>query len=470
MSVSNVYGRSDFWADLIVIGLILGGGCIGAESAKAQASNDDVGARPGGGVVTSPVVVPQPYPAEHMLPDVGGMRATLDDLGVNVTLDYWGEAAGNVSGGLKQGADYAGQLGLGVDLNLDKILGASGLSFHSTVVQRHGRNHAADDLGDKYFSDTQIYGAGGDVAAHMVYFYLEQKWLDDRINAVAGRYTVGADFGASSLNCSFMALTVCGNPRLMPLQQGFSSWPLTDWGGRVRVRPTQDTYVMGGLFESSTEAGGKAGFHWGLDDATGAVIPLEVGYEPSFGSNALTGHYKVGGFYDTSDFPDYYYDVDGNLAPLTGLPGKTHSGRATVYALFDQMLLRNGPWADDGLNLLAGYLHSDPATAPIEDEAYVGFVDRGINPLRPRDTAAVMVTHFWYSKNLADAEKLENIIAGTPDNSPYVSQRQIVVETNYNFHFRGVDIAPDLQYIIRPNGASKIQDALVLGINTHFVF
>jgi porin len=228
----------------------------------------------------------------------------------------------------------------------------------------------------------QIYGAGGDVAVRMVYFYLEQKLWNGRADIVAGRYTLGADFGASPLNCIFMALTICGNPRIMPLQRGFSSWPLTDWGARIRVHPTETTYVMTGLFESSTGSGGPSGFHWSLNDATGAVVPLELGYEPSFGSNALTGHYEIGGFYDTSKYPDYYYDVNGDPALLSGLPYKIHNGRGTVYFLFDQMLMRNGPGLTNGLNLVAGFLDSNTATSPYRTEAYVGFVDESFRHVR----------------------------------------------------------------------------------------
>jgi porin len=456
---------------LIAATMFLSSACLGTAS-YAQTINNGVGIGPSEAVAEPPTAPPvlQPAPIEHMLPDWGGIRSELDQLGINIVVDYWGEAAGNVSGGLRQGADYAGQLGLELDLDLNKILGVPGLSFHTDMVQRHGRNHAADYLGDHNFSDTQIFGAGGNVAVHMVYFYLEQKLLDGRIDMIAGRYTLGADFGASPLNCIFMALTVCGNPRLMPLQRGFSSWPLTDWGGRIRVRPTDTTYVMTGVFESSVHQGGTSGFEWSLGDATGAVVPIEVGYEPSFGKDALTGHYKLGAFFDTSDFPDYYYDDNGDPASISGLPYKVHSGRGTVYVLFDQMLMRNGPGLNNGVNLLAGYLHSDSATSPYRDQAYVGLVDQGINPARPRDSLGVMYTYFQQSKNLANQEILQNVLAGTPFDSPYVSKHQMVIELTYDFHFHGFDISPDFQYIIRPDGSSRIPDAAVFGLNSHFVF
>ena len=65
---------------------------------------------------------------------------------------------------------------------------------------------------------------------------------------------------------------------------------------------------------------------------------------------------------------------------------------------------------------------------------------------------------------------MENILAGTPFDSPYVSKHQMVIEVTHDFHFHGFDISPDFQYVIRPDGSSRIADAAVFGLNTHFVF
>ena len=60
--------------------------------------------------------------------DLGGLRAALAKMGVQVTFTYYGEALGNPSGGVRQGLIYEGRLGTIVDADLDKLLGWSGAS------------------------------------------------------------------------------------------------------------------------------------------------------------------------------------------------------------------------------------------------------------------------------------------------------------------------------------------------------
>ena len=45
------------------------------------------------------------------------------------------------------------------------------------------------------------------------------------------------------------------------------------------------------------------GFKLGTSGATGAIVPSEVGWQPRFGADRLPGHYKIGGYYDTSEAP-----------------------------------------------------------------------------------------------------------------------------------------------------------------------
>jgi len=54
-----------------------------------------------------PTVTPQ-----HLFGDWGGVRTYLGDYGINLNLDFTTETAGNPTGGLRQGVDYAHQIGL----------------------------------------------------------------------------------------------------------------------------------------------------------------------------------------------------------------------------------------------------------------------------------------------------------------------------------------------------------------------
>jgi porin len=58
--------------------------------------------------------------------------------GIKFAATYIGEALGNVSGGLKQGAIYEGRLNLALDVDLQKLAGLRDLTFHANMFQIHG--------------------------------------------------------------------------------------------------------------------------------------------------------------------------------------------------------------------------------------------------------------------------------------------------------------------------------------------
>ena len=287
----------------------------------------------------------------HLFGDWGGLRTDLGNYGINLDLDYTTESAGNVAGGLRQGVDYAHQIGLQLDVDWEKLADIPGFSTHMVVVNRAGRNLSSDYIGDNVLQAQEIFGAGFDMAVHDVWFYGEEKLFDGRVDAVFGRVFPGMDFAASPLYCDFMTLTICGHPRALTAEQGFIDWPQNTWGGRVRVRPTAETYVMSGIYASQPfPGGGRSGFDWSTNQITGAFYATELGWEPVFGRDRLSGHYKVGVGYDTSNFPNQFSDMNGNAFVLSGLPPATSHGRTQVWATFDQIAVphRAGaePWPD----------------------------------------------------------------------------------------------------------------------------
>ena len=120
------------------------------------------------------------------------------------------------------------------------------------------------------------------------------------------------------------------------------------------------------VFLGQPHSDGPPGF---LKGPSGPPIPVEVAYQPSTGPDKMPGHYKLGFNWDTSTYPDNYFDVNGMPLALTGLPGRPRDGRGQFWATADQMILRNGPKDDDGLILLATYVHDQSATTPFRDSS-----------------------------------------------------------------------------------------------------
>jgi porin len=408
----------------------------------------------------------------HLFGDWGGLRTELGNLGINLDLDYTTESAANVAGGLRRGVDYAHQIGLQLDVDWEKLAAIPGFSTHLAVVNRAGRNLSTDYIGDQVLQAQEIFGAGFDMAVHDVWLYGEQKLFDGRVDAVFGRVFPGMDFAASPLYCDFMTLTICGHPRALTAEQGFIDWPQNTWGGRVRVRTTAETYVMGGVYASQPfPGGGRSGFDWSTNKITGAFYAAELGWEPVFGRDRLPCHYKVGVGFDTSNFPNQFSDINGNAFVLTGLPPARSHGRTQFWITFDQLLFRNGPAPNNGLTVLGAYAHDSPDNSFYQQFAWLGMLYSGFWKQRPDDQIGAAFTYYQVSPSLTRTESLEQEF-GLPPTYPFgVQTHGMVVEANYSIPIHpGIQIQPEFEYFIRPGSVSSVRNAAVLGLKTHVLF
>lgn len=413
-----------------------------------------------------------PETPQHLFGDWGGVRTYLGNLGIDLSLDYTTESAANIAGGLRRGVDYAHQIGIQLDMDWQKLAGIQGFSTHLAVVNRAGRNLSSDDIGDRVLQAQEIYGAGFDMALHDVWLYGEEKLFDGRIDAVFGRIFPGMDFAASPLYCNFMTLTICGHPRALTAEQGFVDWPQNVWGGRVRVRPTPDTYVMLGIYDSQPfPGGGRSGFNWSTNTVTGTFYATELAWEPVFGPDRLPGHYKAGVGYDTSNFPDQFMGVGGGPLVLTGQPPAIRGSRTQFWITFDQMLFRTGPAPNNGLTLLGAYAHDSPDDSLFQHFVWVGMLYSGFWKQRPDDQIGLAFTYYQVSPSLTRTENLEQQF-GLPPTYPFgVQSHAMVLEANYNIPvWPGVQLQPEFEYFIRPGGVSSVRNAVVLGLKTHVLF
>jgi carbohydrate-selective porin OprB len=67
-------------------------------------------------------------PVEHLFGDWGGLQTKLLAHGVNLQVNAVSELAGNVTGGTRQGATFANQVGIDLDINWERLAGIVGFS------------------------------------------------------------------------------------------------------------------------------------------------------------------------------------------------------------------------------------------------------------------------------------------------------------------------------------------------------
>ena len=440
--------------------------CPAIAQAQGHAAHDDP-------QLTLPPIPPQ-EPAfevpqvDHLLGDLGGVRTNLENRGIYLRLNATAEFAGNVSGGVQQGATSANQIAFSADVDWQRLAGVTGFSTHLILVNRSGAN-TSHLFGDNVTPVQEIFGAGGNVAVHLVSAYAEQRLLDGRLDVAAGWMNVENDFASSPLYCNYMNNGLCGDPKALPGGDiGHSAFPDAVWAARIRVRPTPATYVAFGVYEVNQDLysnADRSGFQFGVPRDSGVYLPVQFGYEPKLGGDRMQGHYVVGFGYDSSRFKSF-------SSVLPGAPAASQSGNTQLWVLADQMLLRNGPGDQDGVIALAGYVHNDPDRSHYAEQYFAGLLDRGFWSVRPKDTIGLLFTYFKMS-NAAGRVQAQQEALGIPlgDGLTGVQTSEMVFEANYNVHiYRGLNFQPDFQYVVRPNAQANIHNAAVFGFKANVEF
>jgi porin len=432
----------------------------------------------GSAATETSVATPPPPPAyvapqvEHLLGDLGGIRTNLENQGIYLLLDATAEFAGNVSGGVKQGATSANQVAFEADIDWQRLAGFTGLSTHVIFVNRSGYSDSLI-IGDNVAPVQEIYGASGNVLVHLVSAYAELTLLGQRLDIAAGQMNVENDFASSPLYCNFMNNALCGDPKALPAGDlGHSAFPDGVWAGRIRVRPTPDTYIETGVYEVNqglyTNQYFSTGFQTNMSQDSGVYVPVEVAYQPSIGADRLVGHYKVGFGYDSTLYKSFYNALA--TAPGQPEPGKSHNFQ--FWVLVDQMLVRQGAGDQDGVIALAGFAHNNPNVSAFAEQYFVGVIDRSFWRARPQDTIGLLFNYNTMSGTLG-AVQAEQAAFGLPfsNGATGVQTHEMILEVNYNIHaYRGVDFRPEFEYVFRPNAQSNIRNAAVLGFKANVQF
>ncbi len=392
----------------------------------------------------------------------GGARQQLHDRGIDLGADYVGEFAYNTSGGLRHTQAYADQFHISGVFDFDRLFGWRGGSLHVDVINRNGEL-LNDKAGLGTYGVTQvneIYGTGN--ITRLFNFYLEQSLWDDKALVKLGRMGVGVDFFPFS--CDFQNLVFCGD---LPsyITQGMMDWPLSQIGATVTINPSKEWYFKVGGYEvnpnNALTSNGLRLFPRG--DRVGTLTMVEAGINTTLGSGdtQLPGHWRIGGWYNTADFPDLLLDVNGMPQVLTGAPAMMVHSITGYYAMAQQQVTSK-------LTLFGNFIQADSKTDPVSQIAQVGMLYNALFASRPNDTLGLAVGRQRGSDRVATSERIMNANGLGP--VPVQGSEYLLV-INYKARvYHGISLMPNLQYIHHPGGASANSNVTVLGLQLGITF
>ena len=370
-----------------------------------------------------------------------GFRDTLAEWGITSNIRYATDLQASVLGGRRTGKAYAGQLGVDVSVDMQKLAGLQGLTFDVSGDWSSGTN-LSDDIGN-FFPVAQFF-EGRNVRLYNM--FLQQSLFDGRLDLKVGRFSTGADFLTAPADVSLVNEAL--NPIVLAIQAnvpGVTAEPNATWGARVVTRPTESLSVSMGAFYSDPtldqlEANGT---EFGIDDRAGGFFIGEVAYlvNHAKGAKGLPGRYRVGAYYDSNR---YTFLRD---------PAREQRGNYGFFLAGEQMVYREAE-SDQGLSVFCAFIHAPLErinTLPYFASAGVSY--RGLLPGRDADSAAFALYYGGFSRDLPD------------------QTYELVLEWTYAIAFsRRVALQPNIQYVMNPGGRAKVDNALVVGVQLWIEF
>ena len=371
----------------------------------------------------------------------------LADQGIMLALNYTGEAAGNVSGGLRRASAYTGQVYMGADLDMGRIAGIGGGTVHFAVTNRHGKSLSDIAIGN----NTSVQEVWGTQNTHLAILTWEQKWLNGRVDIEAGRSQANIHFLNSPLYCNFQTNSACGNPTFVFKNSNFTYFPASSWMAHARVNLMPQWFVHAGVYEVNPDRkqADDNGFSFSTRHATGVIVPWEAGYADDSGKTRLPGHYILGGWFDRGDHADPLRDRNGGIAILTGQPSATLHGRSGLYFRFDQMLTRPDPGSKRGLALFGVAMAN--LSGRVEESHYLelGLLQTGTFRGRDADTLGFLINDQQFSDLAIERMRAARIAAGGDGN---IHRHQYMMELAYGAQINpAIRISPNIQYILQPD-------------------
>ncbi len=384
----------------------------------------------------------------------------LATIGISLRGQLIDQFAQNTEGGIHQGGQNVGQLNFGADIDLDKLIGIPGGSFHTTIYRDYGYGLNVNDTGTFVKQQNDYKNAFPQL--HLGLFGYEQKLFDNKIDIIVGRLGTTPFYGHLVPACSFQNGATCGVPAILNSEAGFSLLPSATWGGNVTYRPVKDFYFETGTFEVNPFITHTDGLDWSTSHATGITIPVELAWaRPSLKEETYPFEVKIGGYDSTAPHSDVYFNSKGQSIVAHGGTAQTDPYRDGVYAMADKVVWRPDRDTTENLNLFGGIIQPLEEEEITDQEIYGGMLLTGAIPGRPNDSIGFEGTYFNVSPReiaFLDAErvKLGNKHGATE------SPNEGVLELNYGLELvKNLRVTPNIQYIINPDNAGLPKTTIV---------
>ncbi len=365
----------------------------------------------------------------HATGDRRGGRTWLEDRGLTVWLDYYGEVFWNTRGGIRttDRGEYEGLLDLAVAFSTARAGLWKGGSLFFLFQQKHGHGITDTDVGDfQVLSDMETPNF-----TQVSELWYRQTFLDDRIWLKIGKQDANEDFAGLVYGVEFINSSAGFSPTI-PL----GTYPDQDLGVLLGLAPMPLLSVNLGVYQGNPD--GRRSLKGAFAGLEGPMLIVEPGLRYSVGEKP--GDLGIGGWFNGSETDEL--DKDS--------PNETTVSEAWGwYLTWSQQFWSREPGGSDGESGI--WVFGQYGWAPEDRSEAAHYLGGGVQfagliPDRREDAFGVGLFHVRFSGELDLPKSTETVI-----------------EFFYKWHLFGfLSLKPDLQYIINPGGTYS--DALAIGV------
>ena len=409
-------------------------------------------------------------------------REILADWGLQFNATYIAEVFGNVSGGMRRGSIYTGRLDLGVDADLEKIVGWTGAKFHANMFQIHGQGLSRDYTGNLM----PVSGVEALPSTRLYELWIEQSLFDGKLAVKVGQQPSDIEFIDSKYDDIFTN-SALGWPGItgINLLAGGPSPPLAVPGVRIKAQVSDSTTAYAAIFDGDAappdslvdpQIANPHGILFRVNDPAWMIGQIKYGFQ--LGENNLPGTITGGAWKHLGEFYDQRY-ATGGLAladpASTGVP-RNLRGNQGIFGVYEQILARASPGSDKGVGFFVRTSISPSDRNLISFYLDGGFQFTGFSEARPNDKIGVAMTYARISDAARAADRDVQAFTGTP--YP-VRDFEAVFEMTYLAEVQpNWTVQPVFQYVFHPGGGvvdpndptqtRRIKDAAVFGLRSTF--
>lgn len=359
----------------------------------------------------------------------GGERDKLFEKGFSFDIYYKADAWRNFSGGAGQGNRSLDNLDLKMTVDGSKAFNAEGTTLFLYLLNNNGGR--PNDLAGTSGGITNIEVPTRSFKVYEA--WVQQNFWDDKVSVLVGLYDLNSEFYVTDTSGLFLNPTNgIGTVMSATGDNGPSIFPTTSLAARIAVKPTDNTYIQGAIFDGVPgDPDHPRGTHITLNNKEGALLVAEGGIK-----NDSVGHFAVGAWEYTARRAD---QVTSDL--------KKHS--KGIYFLADKSVYKDG---DKDISTFGRLGFSAGDVEQFKNSWSLGVVASGFIPTRKDGQLGFSIS--------SAAKSSKYRIANAP-----VDSRETQAELTYrDMLLPWLSIQTDLQYTINPGTDPALRNTWTGGI------